>query len=113
MRVARSYRGSFTGAEHPDAQARRLRGREADEVARRAFGVVGAGKPTRQGERPPVDRYCDARLDHLSGRHGTLGIEVPGAEAPSPAPDREQGEVDAAVESGHAREKIGVAGEVD
>jgi hypothetical protein len=65
-------------------------------------------------ERAPVDRDGEARGQRRRRAGGTLGVQVTGAERRAPSPDRQQGEVEAALaERRHAVEEVGVPGEVE
>ena len=64
-------------------------------------------------QRPPVDRYDDARPQHAHGLGRTLRVEMALAEGRAPAPDRHQGDVEGICEPCELGEEIRVAGEVD
>src|SRR5438552_8708238 len=70
------------------------------------------GEPDRI-EGAPVDRDRDARTDerHRLGR--ATRVEMAGSEPRSPAPHRQERDVDRAGEIAHLRKEVGVAREVD
>jgi hypothetical protein len=60
-----------------------------------------------------VDRDRHPRREEHGGLRGTLRVHVAGADARSPAPDRQQRDVEVAGEVGHAVEDVRVAEEDD
>ena len=109
----RRERGLLAGGEDPDLDLRGELGAAALELARRRDQVAAAEpRESDREQRPPVDRDRDPRLQDRGRAGGPLGIEMAGPERRSPAPDREQREVEPARQIRHPLEEVGVAGEV-
>src|SRR5436189_61110 len=72
-------------------------------------GVAGHPEPPVGA---PVDRHRHTRLEQLQRLGRPARIEVPGAEPRAPAPDGQQGDVQAGSELAHRAEHLRVPGEV-
>ena len=60
-----------------------------------------------------MDRDRDARLEQRGGPSGGLGVEVSRPDSGSPAPDRQQRDIESPAQLLHLGEEVGVAREVD
>ncbi len=106
--------GRLSRREHPCLDLRREPAQGGGELLRRLAQRRAAEAPEAERiQRAPVDRHRQSRRQRRRRPGRALGVEVALSDVRPPAPDRQQGEVEAGNEPLHPREVVGVAGEVD
>ena len=88
---------------HADLDLGRLIACGCRELVHRISQEASAGPSVQRSERAPVDRHRDPRSQERHRLCGAHGIEMACAEARTPAPDRNQGEVEVRRRRARAR----------